>query len=224
LIHLIRDYLVSINHPIIDTYTKKLRGSELYYNDEDLLMLAQNIFWYAARTYENLNDDEKYILPKVEVGKITHSVYAAHISEKGSKIDFEQKARKDKQLGKSGESFVLEFENYKLTTMRKKAVWVSENQGDGLGYDILSYDERGNKKYIEVKTTRYEENTLFYISASELAAAKKYGQQYYLYRVFKFGTENRISMYQGYRVEQLCTTPSSYAVLGDLFISIGEIK
>ena len=45
-------------------------------------------------------------------------------------------------------------------------------QGDGAGYDIKSFDENGNIKYIEVKTTAGSLNTDFYMSPKE---AVEYG-------------------------------------------------
>lgn len=43
---------------------------------------------------------------------------------------------------------------------------VSKLDGDGLGYDILSYDRNGNPMYIEVKTTAGPGNGSIFITAS----------------------------------------------------------
>lgn len=55
-------------------------------------------------------------------------------------------------------------ENKKLQrlNLKKVAEHVAITQGDGLGYDIKSYDENGNEIYIEVKTTTQNFGTSFY--------------------------------------------------------------
>jgi hypothetical protein len=59
-------------------------------------------------------------------------------------------------------------------------------EGDGAGYDILSFDGLGRKKYIEVKTTRGGLNTDFFISPNELAFAISKDMEFSIYRVYDF--------------------------------------
>ena len=49
--------------------------------------------------------------------------------------------------------------------------WVSEEDGDGAGYDIGSFAPDGQSRLIEVKTTNGWERTPFHISRNELAVA-----------------------------------------------------
>ena len=63
---------------------------------------------------------------------------------------------------------------------------VSKEEGDGAGYDILSYDEDGNKKYIEVKTTEQNLDNPFIITDRELEFSKRNSENYSLYRVYNF--------------------------------------
>jgi hypothetical protein len=46
--------------------------------------------------------------------------------------------------------------------------WVSEQDGDGAGYDISSFDPDGRPWLIEVKTTNGWDRTPFFISRNEL--------------------------------------------------------
>ena len=57
---------------------------------------------------------------------------------------------------------------------------------DGAGYDVLSYTLEGDKKFIEVKTTRGSSKTPFYMSSNELEFSKAHQDRYYLYRVYSF--------------------------------------
>lgn len=51
------------------------------------------------------------------------------------------------------------------------------------GYDVLSYDEEGNEKYTEVKSSRAR-YVRFELTANELDAAETYSGAYWIYRVF----------------------------------------
>jgi hypothetical protein len=46
--------------------------------------------------------------------------------------------------------------------------WISKEEGDGTGFDILSKHLDGKDKYIEVKTTKPGKETPFYFSRNEL--------------------------------------------------------
>lgn len=90
-----------------------------------------------------------------------------------------------------GELFILksEFEFLKLNgkdDLANKIQHVSVEIGDGLGFDILSYDLLGNEKKIEVKTTRSDISRPFYLTRNELEVSSKNPENYYLYRLFDF--------------------------------------
>jgi hypothetical protein len=57
---------------------------------------------------------------------------------------------RNRKLGREGEELVFHFERQKLTSLdrpdlAKKIRWISEEVGDGAGYDILSFDENWNR-------------------------------------------------------------------------------
>ncbi|QZN88986.1 DUF3883 domain-containing protein [Vagococcus lutrae] len=92
------------------------------------------------------------------------------------KIDYLSEHIHKCNVGLYGEQLVLKYEKEKLENLGKKELsdkvtQVSLND-DSLGYDILSFDENGNEKYIEVKTTRGT-NKYFYITENELNKANK---------------------------------------------------
>ena len=94
-------------------------------------------------------------------------------------------------LGLAGEKFALEYEHARLRAagqrkLADKVEHVSLVKGDGLGFDILSYEETGEPRYIEVKTTAYVKETPFYISKGEVSFSKEQGEQFHLYRLFEF--------------------------------------
>ena len=97
----------------------------------------------------------------------------------------------------------------------KKVIWVAKDVGDGLGYDILSYDNEGKEMYIEVKTTTGKEKSDFFITANELLKSEEKKEKFYLYRVYDFDMktkQGRISIRQG-SLRELCVMPSVYKVV-----------
>ena len=93
------------------------------------------------------------------------------------RADYAERDARNRGLGLKGELLVLEFEKAHLDTIGRKDLaelvrHVSVQEGDGAGYDILSFDDLGRKKYIEVKATSGGLSTDFFISPNELAFAK----------------------------------------------------
>ena len=71
--------------------------------------------------------------------------------------------------------------------------WLSELDGDGAGFDILSFDERsGSRKLIEVKTTCGDSATPFFVSRTEKSLADDCPEESNLDRVFDFTAAPRI--------------------------------
>jgi len=61
---------------------------------------------------------------------------------------------------------------------------------DGEGYDILSFDENGNEICIEVKTTKGNEKTPFYLSQNEKLFFEKNFNKYMIYRLYNYDLDN----------------------------------
>ena len=68
---------------------------------------------------------------------------------------------------------------------------VSEEDGDGAGYDIASYAPDGRPRLIEVKTTNGWERTPFHITRNELAVADERRAEWCLFRMWNFSREPR---------------------------------
>ena len=72
-----------------------------------------------------------------------------------------------------------------------KVRWVSQEDGDGAGYDIASFAPNGSPRLIEVKTTNGWERTPFYITRNELEVADARRQEWSLVRLFDFSRQVR---------------------------------
>jgi hypothetical protein len=213
LIDQIENYILETNPRVLEKYYEKLYLSKNLYKDQNLHLFCQNLIWYAQRTYKNLKEN-KLLEYQFVKGNLIKSFYRPIVLKKGIKSDYSRKEEQNRKTGISGESYILSIENQKLKNLGLplKAEWVSQNQGDGLGYDIVSYNENKEKIYIEVKTTKGLEGDRFFITATELEACKQYGDNYYLYRLFDFMKTNKIAIYRGAEVERLCNSPFQYAV------------
>jgi len=111
-----------------------------------------------------------------------------HIAQK---FDAAGRDARNRALGRAGEKSVFANEHAMLTAvgrddLARKVRWVSEEDGDGAGYDIASFECDGCVRLIEVKTTNGWERTPFHITRNELAVAKERQADWCLFRLWNF--------------------------------------
>lgn len=139
----------------------------------------------------------------------------------GKTIDFERENRIHKLLGNRGELIVFKLEDQYLRNLGKKDLakkidWISRRD-DSVGYDILSFEESGEKKYIEVKSTTSSPDSLatFLISSNQYEKAKKL-PNYYFYIVFNAKSKSpkvwKIKNPVSYENKGLALIPINYRV------------
>lgn len=108
----------------------------------------------------------------------------------------EREAR-NRSLGSAGELFVLTYERARLIhagqeRLAAKIEHTSRVRGDHEGYDVLSFEESGAERLIEVKTTKYGIETPFYVTRNEVAVSEKHAARYQVYRLFSFREAPRL--------------------------------
>lgn len=139
--------------------------------------------------------------------------YVARFSP--AKRDYLAQEARNRSLGCAGEQFVVELEARRLHAAGKRALanrveHVASTQGDGLGYDVLSFEDNGRERLIEVKTTAFGQLTPFYISRNELARSNAAPEIYRLYRLFNFRDRPRLFDLPG-AIDASCDLePASY--------------
>lgn len=111
--------------------------------------------------------------------------------------DYFAREARNRSLGLAGEEFVVNYERWRLLQLGKRRLaerveHTSRIRGDGAGYDILSFEENGAERFIEVKTTAYAMETPFFISQGEVMFANQYEVQFSIYRVFEFRQAPRL--------------------------------
>jgi hypothetical protein len=107
------------------------------------------------------------------------------------KFDPVERDRRNRALGKAGEEFVLEIEQRRLadadrSDLARKVRWVAAEDGDGAGYDVLSFEANGRESLIEVKTTNGSARTPFYLTRNEREVATERPLHWRIYRVHLF--------------------------------------
>jgi hypothetical protein len=112
------------------------------------------------------------------------------------KYDVAERDARNRALGHAGEERVLAHERASLlaagrTDLAERIRWVSHVDGDGAGYDILSFDTAGSDRLIEVKTTNGWERTPFHVTRNELSVAEAYRDDWRLVRLWNFAREPR---------------------------------
>ncbi len=133
-------------------------------------------------------------------------------------INYLEREAKNASLGAAGEAFVLEMEHRRLWEAGKRSLadrveHVSVTRGDGLGYDIESFETDGSERLIEVKTTSFGVMTPFYASRREVLVSQERAQSFHLCRVFKFREQPKMFVLDGALTESCILDPVQYRAM-----------
>jgi len=130
-----------------------------------------------------INPTPVFIDYEIATGENARNVNKS-VTQGSENPDYEGKRKRDKQLGDRGEHLVLQMEKERLKFFPKLAKRVKKAKYDYLGYDILSFDENGLRRYIEVKATQSKSGQAnFSLSYNELQKATEL-KNYWVYMVY----------------------------------------
>lgn len=133
----------------------------------------------------------------------------------GRKYDVAARDARNRTLGRAGEEAVLVGEREALrladrADLARRVRWISEEDGDGFGYDIASFEPDGRQRLLEVKTTNGWERTPFHISANELAVAEERRDDWHLVRLWDFARAPRAFTLRPPLAAHVELTPTSF--------------
>jgi len=139
----------------------------------------------------------------------------ARLHEVALQHNVAERDSRNRLLGRAGEETVLAYERKALRGVGRpdlaEAVrWVSDEDGDGAGYDIHSFEPSGRRRLIEVKTTAGWERTPFYLTRNELAVAEASPDEWRLVRVWNFRREPKAFELQPPLLASLALTPTVF--------------
>ena len=173
-------------------------------DDEELEQIDLNGFIL------NIND-EKSSYEKIERKRKRTSEF------NHKNINFEDDAVKNTRLGNIGEDIVVEYEKKHLISIGRRdlaeQVMATRNfAGNVESFDVLSFEDDGTKKYIEVKTTTGDVNSTFYISENEVEFSEMFKDNYYLYRLYNFNKKEKTSDFKIIKgsLNREMLTPTNY--------------
>ena len=154
---------------------------------------------------------------KTEPPKRQHQVEEASrpLLFKAFKRDYLEREAQNRSLGFAGEQFIVQFEHWRLVELGQRRLadrveHVSKSKGDGLGYDVLSFESDGKERLIEVKTTTFGRDTPFFVSRGELALSHGAQGQFHLYRLFEFRKGPRLFDLPGALDQHCLLDPVTY--------------
>ena len=205
---------IRLNNHLLKLHTKRIGDTE--YFDEGSNILTQD-FIYAVTKYLSLNGEiTPLIRPGLNLLEGSFEVAPKEYIFKAKYIDHVAKQKRNKRIGDLGEQIVLgDEENRCPANLISQLEHSSKSKGDGLGYDILSFDEKSNPKFIEVKSTTGGRDRPFFVTGAELARSKKEGSNYFLYRLYNLNEKNMTADYfiiQG-DLSEYCTNPIDFEVI-----------
>jgi hypothetical protein len=213
--------LINLGQPYIKGYLPRFNYQKIL---EDIV-LEYLIRKPSIENQFKLFADKQIIKPKKEINfekfiwkqpVLTNVAESEPIYKRNPiKINYLEREQSNRNLGNSGEEVVLEYEKWNLIQHGKEKFaeqirWISKEEGDGAGFDILSKYQNGKDKYIEVKTTKLGKETPFYFSGNELMFSREHSENYNLYRLFNFEDDAKMFIRNG-GLDSIChMMPVSY--------------
>jgi len=128
----------------------------------------------------------------------------------------EVRERTERLIGLRGELWIVDMEVNNLQAagrpdLAAQVVHASKVEGDGLGYDVRSFDIEGSQLHIEVKTTTRGAAEPFVVTDNEVAFSAEAGSSFRLYRVFDWGKVPGLYILTGSLEPQLNLRPREWA-------------
>lgn len=160
---------------------------ELYSEGFLIDKTSRPAMWYSDSG--NTNEERISFENKISIKRNRLNTYSRH---RYKKVNWEEVNERHTNLGRAGEEFIYQGELDLIREIRpdliERVQHLSVLQGDGFGYDILSVDEYGNSKFIEVKTTTSSNPyAAFFMSINERSFFEEnIDNNAFLYRVYDF--------------------------------------
>lgn len=205
----IRGYL-----PAKNIQNALLPGVERFLQNFDLASMVGDSVLVGANKSQS-NDS----FAEIEVARQIPDPLPAHSGNSVVRLirKFDPAARdaRMQEIGMMGEERVFFSEQNRLRRIGRKDLsrkvrWVSKEDGDGAGYDILSFSSSGQERFLEVKTTMGGERTPFYVSRNEKLFAEENPRHSRIFRLFNMPLKPRAFIVKPPLEDKLILTPQNY--------------
>ena len=193
--------LIDLGYPYIEGYQPRSNYQQLLLEvitdrlaeDSALRAAAREAVQQPAMTVAQTFDINSVLVPVPSRDRAPASWMERRLPTRSPRagVNYLEIEARNASLGAAGEALVLKLEHQRLwesghQRLAERIEHVSRTRGDGLGYDISSFDESGRERLIEVKTTRFGVMTPFFASRNEVAVSEEQASRFHLYRVFRF--------------------------------------
>lgn len=203
--------LMALGHPFIDGYKPYRNYQQLLFEvvevhlsaNAELSAIVESEL--AAELPSPLVSDPLAIWDSAPIAASTGIVsepLAAYTGTAHTGLDYLSRDARNKALGTAGEELVLRVESARLLaagqrTLSNRVEHVAQTEGDGLGYDVLSFETDGRERLIEVKTTSFGKRTPFFVSPNEVQCSVARKEMFHLYRLYNFRRAPRLYSVSG---------------------------
>jgi Domain of unknown function (DUF3883) len=214
--------LLEAGYPYIEGYKRRDNYQDLLREvvlarlttDRTLQLLVQRVVGEPVVTYQKRRLLDQVIVPAPTAAPASGLPRETATQPLLLGVNYLEREAQNASLGRAGEEFVLAVEHQRLWQAGQKHLaerveHVAITQGDGLGYDVRSFEESGQERLIEVKTTRFGPLTPFFATANEVLVSREL-PNYQLYRVFRFEQHPKLFILPG-ALDRSCTlAPTQY--------------
>jgi hypothetical protein len=215
--------LIELGFPYIDGYKPRANYQELLRDEVAArLRIDAGVTTAAAIAVESpvaekpaIADVNEILVPVPSRGR--PGVYDRRVARVAPRVDVDYLAMeaRNQSLGAAGEEFALGFEHKRLWESGRRDLadrieHVSRTRGDGLGYDILSFETSGRERLIEVKTTAFGAMTPFFASSMEVRVSEEHADAFRLFRIHKFREAPKLFVLEGSLRETCLLDPTQY--------------
>lgn len=184
--------------------------------------VAEDATEYSKKELQVAIDYDNIVITKVDPPSVKKRRTAGAKRSVVKDANYERRHKNLKKIGDIGETLAIKIEKERLESEGRSDLAcrvenVSKTIGDGLGYDIKSFelvDGAYTEKYIEVKATTGGKNKPFDISANEVEVSEEKGSHYCIYRFYGIsGKTTQIKYYEvrGSVKEHFALEATSYA-------------
>ena len=134
----------------------------------------------------------------------------------------DERDSRNRHLEKEGEALVFEVERHRFEELGRKDLpdrvrWVARDDGDGYGYDVMSFDGTGDEacreRWLEIKTTNGPRTNPFFITKNELCVSKERPDIFRIVRLYDFRRQARAYRLEPPLEEHVWLSPTIYRVI-----------
>jgi hypothetical protein len=209
---------IAMDYELLELHHTRIGDTE--FADPSYHILTQDVIYASTFHFPKFKISEKQAPASFRLKKVNRTLGVVMKDDpdlKGSFTNYLDLEREKKRVGDLGELLVFELEQERLRTLgiRREPEHKSKSEGDGLGYDILSYNDEGTEIFIEVKTTTAGIDQPFFVTRNELKRSIQDSDRFALYRLYDFDIPTMTAKYYVWLGEltQFCINPVLFRIV-----------